>query len=230
MEEPMFVELSHLLRAGMPNFPDAPSERFEPLERQEEGDEGNTSSVRHFMHNGTHADAPFHFDSSGQKIDALPIESFIYSRPILVEIPKACGEIITKADLEKHDVGDADAILVHSGFDSVRSMDPASYRVLYPGFTREAASWLRARCPRLKAVVLDFLSADNYFIGNREGHPAHRELLCGASLCARPPLIIEDADMRPVIGKRLLRLFALPIRFEGAEAAPVCLVAEVAAD
>jgi kynurenine formamidase len=223
----MFVELSHVLRPGMPNFPDAPPERLEVLERQERGDAANTSSARHFMHNGTHIDAPFHFDSAGPGIEALPLSSFIYEHPVLLELPKGPGEEITLADLERRDIDGADALLIRTGFDALRSSDPAAYRVLFPGLKRDAAAWLRRSFPSLKAVVLDFLSVDNYFTGLREGYPSHHELLSASSSPMRPLLIVEDADLRPVSGKRLLRVFALPLRFAGAEAAPVSLVAEI---
>lgn len=40
-------------------------------------------------------------------------------------------------------------------------------------------------------------------------------------------LAIEDVNLARLDGRTLRRVFALPIRFRGAEAAPVCVVAEV---
>jgi len=221
----MYLELSYVVGPGA-SYPDSPPDVIQPVERTANGDGANTTLVHHFLHNGTHVDTPFHFDPRGAPIDALPIEAFIFHSPLLVEVPKAPGEPVTPEDLARGDLANADALLVRTGFDALRDTDRAAYRVLYPGFTVEAARFIRD-LPRLRAVAMDFLSVDGYVSGHRSGYAAHHALL-DADASTRPPLLlIEDVNLAPLRGRTLRRLFALPLRFHGAEAAPVAVLAEV---
>jgi kynurenine formamidase len=223
----MYVELSHILKEKIPNFPDVPQDRIIPIERQSQGDAGNTSMVHHFSHNGTHLDTPFHFDSNGKQIQDLTFDNFIYHNPVFLEIPKKNQEEISLADVNKFDVAQADAILIHTGFDDIRDKDPLVYRMMFPSLSLDVAKYFRNSCKNLKTIFIDFLSVDNLFDGQKNGYPVHHALL-DSGISPRPPiLIVEDVDMRPLLHKRIKRLFALPIRFEGAEAAPVCVAAEI---
>ena len=222
----MYLELSYVLGPGA-SYPDSPPDVFEPVLRQASGDSANTSTVHHFLHNGTHLDAPFHFDGGGRRIEDLPLESFIYEAPVLVEVPKRCGEVVSREDLEGKDLAGADVLLIRTGFDELRRTDPAGYRVMYPGLTPDAARMLRDELPRLKAIIIDFVSVDGYLSGNRTGFPVHHQLLGTAASGNRPVLVVEDANLEPVVGRKLRRVLALPVRFQGGEAAPVCVVAEV---
>ncbi|MDR1277518.1 MAG: cyclase family protein [Treponema sp.] len=222
-----YVELSYLVNEKTPNYPDAPKDRVIPLERQSQGDSGNTSVIHHFAHNGTHLDTPFHFDSQGKQIQDLAFDNFIYHNPVFLEIPKNYQEEISLSDLHKFDISRADAVLIRTGFDEIRNKEPLAYRILFPGLSLETAEYLRNSCKNLKAVLVDFLSVDSLFSGRRNGYPVHHALLDSGASPRPPVLIIEDVNMRPLVHKRLKRVFALPIRFEGAEAAPVCVAAEI---
>jgi kynurenine formamidase len=223
----MYVELSHILREKIPNFPDVPQDRIIPIERQSQGDAANTSIVHHYSHNGTHLDTPFHFDSNGKQIQNLPFDNFIYYNPVFLEIPKKNQEEVSLMDINKFDVTQADAVLIHTGFDDIRDKDPLVYRMMFPNLSLDVAKYFRNSCKNLKTIFIDFLSVDNLFTGQKDGYPVHHALL-DSGISPRPPiLIVEDVDMRPVLHKRIKKLFALPIRFEGAEAAPVCVAAEI---
>ena len=221
----MYLELSYPIGPGA-SYPDSPPDAIAPVERTASGDGANTTLVHHFLHNGTHVDAPFHFDPRGAVVDELPIEAFIFEAPCLLDVPKEPGQPVTREDLSGRDLSASDVLLVRTGFDALRDKDRAAYRVLYPGFTVEAARFLR-ELPRLRAVGMDFLSVDAYVSGHRSGFAAHHALLdIGAS--SRPPLLlIEDVNLAPLVSRKLRQIFALPIRFRGTEAAPVCVLAEV---
>ena len=76
-----YVELSHVLSAKNPNYPGSPVDALEPHLRQIKGDDCNTSMIHHFAHNGTHLDAPFHFDSSGKTVESIPLSDLIFETP-----------------------------------------------------------------------------------------------------------------------------------------------------
>jgi len=221
----VYLELSYAVGPGA-SYPDSPPDSFQPVERTASGDGANTTLVHHFLHNGTHVDTPFHFDPTGARIEQLPIEAFIFERPVFIDVPKRPGEPVTLDDVAEYDLSNADALLVRTGFDALRESDRAAYRVLYPGFTLETARYLRG-LPRLRAIAMDFLSVDGYVSGHRSGFAVHHALLDAGASPRPPPLLVEDVNLAPLVARRLRRLFALPIRFRGAEAAPVSVVAEV---
>ncbi len=223
----MHLELSYVLKSSIPNYPDSPGELLEPLLRQEKGDVSNTSMLHHFTHNGSHIDTPFHFDPSGKKIQELPIEKFIYERPLFMNIPKDyCGDI-TLDDLKSYQIEDADALFIRTGFDEVRDKDPIGYRFMFPGLTLEAARYIREEVINVKAIAIDFLSVDKFLDGNRNNFPVHHQLLNMSTSTKRPVLIIEDLNLKPLLDKDINKIFALPLRFEDADGAPVNVVADI---
>ena len=223
----MYVELSHVLNHNIPNYPDSPLDELEPLLRHTKGDNCNTSMIHHYTHNGTHIDAPFHFDPEGRRVESIQIEDLIYEHPVFIDLPKGNNEEISRDDLKAPDLREADVLLIRTGFDEKRTTDPAGYRFLFPGIDVNAAEYMREELPLLKALVIDFLSVDNYLNGNRNNFPVHHILLCARSSRKGPLLLIEDANLKPLVKGKLIRIFALPFRFEGADGAPVNLLAEV---
>ncbi len=223
----MYLELSYVLNRKIPNYPDSPVDELEPLLRHTKGDNCNTSMIHHYTHNGTHMDTPFHFDPQGKRIESIGIEDLIYGQPVFLNIEKDNNEEISRDDLSIDDISRADVLLLRTGFDEKRTTDPSGYRFLFPGISVEAAEYLREELPLLKAIVIDFLSVDNYLNGNRKGFPVHHILLCERNSQKRPLLLIEDANLRPLVRKKLKKVFAMPVRFEGADGAPVNLFAEV---
>ncbi len=223
----LYLELSYIIKKSAPIYPNNPVERMEPISRQDNGDVCNVSMIHHFTHNGTHLDTPFHHDPKGEKIETIPLEKFIYEHPVFLNIPKNYCEEITDNDLKGYDLQQADALLIRTGFDELRVQDPVGYSVMFPGVNLAAAKYIREELPALKTVIIDFMSIEKYLDGNRQGYPVHHQLLCMSTSGKRPVLIIEDANLRPLVGKKLRKVFALPMRFEGADGVPVGLIAEV---
>ncbi len=223
----MYLELSYVLSDNIPNYPESPKEEFKALLRQEHGDVSNTGMMFHFTHNGTHVDAPFHFDKNGKRIDELPIESFIYERPLFIDVPKRPSEVIKLDELKDYDLKQADALLIRSGFDRIRIEDPLTYRFMFPGIDLNLARFIREELVDIKAIIIDFLSVDRFFDGNRNNFPIHHQLLSSTTSRKRPVLIIEDVNLEPLIGNNVKKVFALPMRYQRADGAPVSVVAEV---
>jgi len=224
----MFLELSHVVTEKDPVYPDNPPTRLEKVEEIGRGGVTNLTMIHHFSHNGTHVDAPYHFCEDGWKIEDIPLDRFVFERPFLVNRPKKPGENFSLLDLEgMNELERADLIMFRSGFDRLRREDPITYRFLFPGIDEELARFLREELPNLKAIMLDFLSADSLLEGARKNFPAHRWLLCRHLSDKRPVLIFEDVNLEPLVGRKVELVIALPIRFRGAEAAPVSVVAKV---
>jgi kynurenine formamidase len=83
----MYLELSYAVNKDLPNYPDNPVDKLEPLLRTDKGDQCNVSMIHHFSHNGTHLDVPFHFDPEGKRIDDISGIQLSAARYIREELP-----------------------------------------------------------------------------------------------------------------------------------------------
>lgn len=91
-----FIDLSHPLLHGQPNFPWDPKLSIIPHGTLTTL-KYNISQISMSSHQGTHLDAQFHFFDEGKTIDKMPLEWF-YGPARVLRIPKNAGEEITPAD------------------------------------------------------------------------------------------------------------------------------------
>ena len=225
----MLIELSSRLDDDMLNWPTNPTERFEPVLRIDNGDNCNTSSVYHHMHNGTHVDAPMHFSKSGKSIMEIPIEDFYYTAPLIITMKKDYSEYISEEELSAYEdqIKDADILCLYTGFSDLKETDPEAYVYKFPAFTHESAMYLRKGFPKLKAIAIDFMSVDSATEGAANGFPAHKAFLDTVEGDPRTLLLFEDVNLNRLanVQKPVRQICAFPIRWENAEAAPVSMVA-----
>lgn len=224
----MFVEMAYPISPDMPVFPGLPRDEFASLCRIGRGEGVNTSSVAHPLHNGTHVDAPFHFDDRGLTIDQLPLGAFVFSAPLVVSRPLGRGETFRRQDLEA--VGprlrNADLLILCTGYHALRN-DASRYADDFPSLSEEAARFVRTELLGVKAVAIDTLSIESCTTGPRTGNAVHHALLDSARHPTRPLLVFEDVNVGPILEKVVRRILAFPLRFVGLEASPVAMVAEV---
>jgi kynurenine formamidase len=190
----------------------------------EKGDHCNSGLLTLFNHNGTHLDAPRHFDGSGKKVADYKIEEFIFNRPRLVEIKKEDDEAIELNDLSrnKSEIQECDLLLVKTGF--YRKRGQKSYADRNPWIDNDAAHFLRQQS-NLKAIGIDAISISSYSrIGL--GEETHRILLGGGSALSEPKLVIEDLDLSDDLNG-IKRVFVIPLFISEADSAPCTVFAEV---
>lgn len=223
----MLTELSYVLGESIPKWPTNPSDRLEKVLCFENGDPNNAFSVYHHMHNGTHVDAPVHFSANGKNITELPIGDFYYTSPAVLRLKKDKGEVFTVEDLVSYEkeIAEADIIFIYTGYSDFRDKDPKAYVDGFPAFSKQAAEYLRDGFPKLKAIALDVISADQ---STCVGFPAHKAFLHrekGDN--TRTLLIFEDVNVKKIadLKEPIQAICAFPIRWEQAEAAPVAMVA-----
>ena len=160
----------------------------------------NVSALRTSPHNGTHADAPLHVEEGGEPVDELPLEPFI-GPAVVLDRERALsleGGELARAVPEGH------RVLLRSGRDDFRRFPE---RV--PGLP---VSWIDQLADR--AVPL--LGVDLPSVDERDSRdlPVHRA-------CLRHGIqILENLDLAAV-DPGPYRLFAPPLRLEGADASPV---------
>ncbi|UCF90353.1 MAG: cyclase family protein [Desulfobacterales bacterium] len=224
----MFLELSYAYSETMPIYPGLPEESFEPHKRIMNGDEGNTTLIKHFLHNGTHVDAPFHFDAQGLPIDKVPIEDFIYEHPVVIKKKLNKSELLRAEDIKAY--GDvlqsADLLLFYTGYCELRG-DTVAYTDDFPAVSEEAAQFIRDELLNVKAVAIDTLSIESATRGPQENFKVHRTFLNSQLSSNRPLLVYEDVNIGKIIGRTVKRIYAFPLRLQGLDASPVNMVAEV---
>src|SRR3954467_4745660 len=70
-------DISRPLFNGLAPWPGDTAFHFELKWKMAEGATVNVGAVTMGVHNGTHADAIFHFDESGDPIDRMPLEAYL---------------------------------------------------------------------------------------------------------------------------------------------------------
>jgi len=186
----------------------------------------NTSFVHMFIHSGTHMDVNFHVDPAGPKLGAFSVADFIAEHPVLLEIPKEDMEEIAVDELRAHEslLRGADFLFVYTGYSAYRKTDPERYLTKQPSFSVEAATYLVGHSG-LKGVCVDLMGIEN--IGRAKTldpqFPVHKAFL----KAGRKFYLVEDANLAPLVGKELIRSFAIPLLVPEAEGMMVTAFAEV---
>ncbi len=222
----MYRRLSYTLNVRDHAFPGAPTMRIEPFESMQKGDRLNTYNVTLFNHFGTHMDGPNHFNGQGRQLYELELSTFIFEKPLLVDIPKGKGELVEPEELIRFDeaIRAADLLLVRSGFSAMRASDNRAYSEEGPAISARAAELIVERYQNLKAVGMDWISLSSP-LHLEDGIRAHQIML--GKTGAEPVLIIEDIDLSGLDPDTLETVFALPLFIEGIDSAPVTILAKI---
>ena len=221
----MFVRLSHTLKEKDAAWPGNPPYRYTQRDFLGKTATSNSYIMEFHNHSGTHMDAPNHINNDAPRISQLPLETFFFDHPVLIEIPKSYGELISAAELEPHAeaIVGADLLMIRSGFQSKRTEDPEGFGARGPAMSAEACKWLMDHF-QLKALAMDWVSLGSPLYP-KEGGAAHQYLIGGYE--GRYTYIIEDATFEGIVGKNVKRVYAFPVFAEGIDSSVVTMIAEV---
>lgn len=169
----------------------------------------NVGAISMSVHNGTHADAPFHFIRKGDTIDCIPLENHIGPAVVidLAEKFSRTQPFVAIADLEhnRSQIAETRRVLLKTNCfpDSKRFPD------WIPVLKAEAVAWLR----ELRVVLLgvDLPSVDPIEAKVLEIHCA---------LNAGNIAIVESLDLSEVEAG-VYQFVALPLKVVSGDAAPV---------
>lgn len=220
----MYKILSYEVSGQAPGWPGCPKLEIEPVNLIAEGDFFNAYNVKVFNHFGSHIDAPRHFNDMRPSISDLPLDRFIFSKPVLVNIPKTFKESVTAQELDayKERIREADLLMIRSDFSVHRSTDPERYSEEGPAISSGACKYLMENYANLKGIALDWISLSSY--ANDDGKLAHEYLL---SKFDRFVCIIEDINLQDVASEKIERVFAVPLLISGIDSSPVTVIAEM---
>ena len=221
----MFIEFSYPINSKSQNiFLGIKDIEIIPRSRIMYGSKNNTSFIKLFSHLGTHIDVPWHFNEKGYKIMDFSIEEFNFSKVQLINISKNLKKLVGIKEFKKYEkeLSLSDCLLIYTGFSRYRNLDKKYYFQNTPGISLDAAKYL-ATFKNLHCIGVDFISIENIIKGRRINFPVHNILLKRL-----PPIILlEDANIFPLVNKDIFRIYLFPLRIENLEASPVTAVAEI---
>jgi arylformamidase len=202
-------DISQPLKNDVAPWPGDTPFRYELAWQMSETCPVNVGALSMSPHNGTHADAPFHFDRNGAAIDSLPLGNYI-GPAVVIDLEEKFSyayPTIMIADLEhaRSQIAETRRILLRTNCfpDSTRFPD------WIPALHPDAVAWLR----ELNIVLLgvDVPSVD----------PLEAKVLANHyTLIAGKVAIVESLDLRE-IEAGVYQFAALPLRLVGGDAAPV---------
>lgn len=194
-----FVELSHVISAGMTTYPGLPAPEITPhLTREASqqvyaaGTEFAIDRISMVGNTGTYLDSPFHRYPDGADLAGLPLSALVDLPAVVVRTAESGSRGVDAAILSSYDVLDC-AVLLHTGGD--RAWGTKEYAVDAPYLTEDGAQWLVAQGARL--VGIDAINIDDAVAGGPR--PAHTTLLA-----AGIPIVehLTGLDQLPVTGAR----------------------------
>ena len=211
----MLIDLTHTITPEMPMYPGSPAPALAPAAALDR--DGYRETVLTLAsHTGTHMDAPAHMLGDGASLEALPVSRFCGRAAVLDVSGLPPGSVLTAEFLREREAlfRRAEFLLFCTGWEQ-RWGTPAYCDGGFPVPDREAARYLVSR--GLKGVGTDALSVDAL---EDETYPVHRTLLGGGLV------ILESLCLKQAVGRGDMTLYALPLKFENADGAPVRAVAE----
>ena len=209
----MLIDMTHTITPEIPVYPGTPVPSLLPactLTR-----DGFRETLLTFSsHTGTHMDAPAHLLQDGTTLDQMPMSQFS-GRATVLDVSGE-GPVITEAFLrERHDdIYCVDFVLFYTGWED-RWGSESFLEDSFPVPDEAAAKYLVSR--GLKGVGTDAISIDR--MGGKL--PVHRILFKAGVLS------LENLCLKKVRGRKDFLFFALPMKFQNTDGAPIRAFAEL---
>jgi arylformamidase len=203
-------DVSRPLANGLAPWPGDTAFHFELKWKMVEGATVNVGALQMGVHNGTHADAPFHFEPDAATIEQMPLETYL-GDAVVVDLTRRFetdrSRPITVADIETcaDELERAPRLLLKTGVWNDSKVFPEWIPVITP----DVPQWLGAR--KVILLGLDLPSVDPIDAKKLVNHHA----LAGAGIA-----IVESLDLSAVEAGTY-RFSALPLRISGGDAGPV---------
>jgi arylformamidase len=137
-------DISRTLSDDLAEWPGDEPFHFRLTKTMAEGQSINLGAIGMSVHNGTHADARFHFDTNGKSIEKAPLEIYL-GRAAVVDLTEAfsCSKqkhLITVEDLQPYaeEIAESSWLLVKTG----RWSDSTVFPNQIPVIAADVPSWL----------------------------------------------------------------------------------------
>jgi len=215
-----YLKLSYDLSINTPQPPGIPDvliSRHSSISN----DGSNVYRISVSSHSGTHVDAPLHMIYGGLSIVDYRIDEFIYNKPCCIKIPLKESELVKAEHLENYKdiIRLCDFLLIETGFWRYRASDPNIFIYKNPGFSVEAAEYIRDYFKNIRALGLDSISLAS-MENLEEGLEAHKILF---NIGEKKFLIYEDVNLNHDLSD-LKQVIAFPWLIKGIDSAPCSIL------
>jgi arylformamidase len=204
-------DISRTLSNDLAEWPGDEPCRFRLTREKTKGASVNLGAISMSLHNGTHADARFHFDADGESIEKASLQTYL-GRATVVDLWQAFLDskekhLITIEDLRPsaEAIAATSRILVKTG----RWTDSTLFPKQIPVIAADVPAWLQKN--GVKLLGLDLPSVDEIDSKSLQNHHA----LAHAGIA-----IIESLDLSNV-ASGIYQLAALPLKIAGGDGAPM---------
>lgn len=204
-------DISRTLSNDLAEWPGDEPCRFRLTREKTKGASVNLGAISMSVHNGTHADARVHFDTDGESIEKVSLQTYL-GRATVVDLWQAFLDskekhLITIEDLRPsaEAIAATSRILVKTG----RWTDSTVFPKQIPVIAADVPAWLQKN--GVKLLGLDLPSVDEIDSKSLQNHHA----LAHAGIA-----IIESLDLSNV-APGIYQLAALPLKIAGGDGAPM---------
>ncbi|HZR04209.1 MAG TPA: cyclase family protein [Candidatus Udaeobacter sp.] len=204
-------DVSRTLSNDLAEWPGDEPCHFRLTRQKAKGESVNLGAISMSVHNGTHADARFHFDTNGESIEKAPLEIYL-GRATVVDLAQAFLDskekhLITVEDLRPsaEQIAATSRLLVKTG----RWSDSTVFPDRIPVIAADVPAWLQKN--GVKLLGLDLPSVDEIDSKSLQNHHA----LAHAGIA-----IVESLDLSGV-APGIYFLTALPLKIAGGDGAPM---------
>lgn len=204
-------DISRTLSDDFAEWPGDEPFRYRVTYEMAKGASVNLGAIAMSLHNGTHADARFHFDTKGASIEKASLDVYL-GRATVVDLSESFSQstdkhLITREDLrpQVEDIATASRLLVKTG----RWSDSTVFPKRIPVIAADVPVWLQKN--GVKLIGVDLPSMDELDSKSLQNH--HALAQAGIS-------IIESLDLSGV-APGIYNFAALPLKIAGADGSPV---------
>jgi arylformamidase len=204
-------DVSRTLSNDLAEWPGDEPCHFQLTREKTKGESVNLGAISMSVHNGTHADARFHFDTNGESIEKAPLETYL-GRATVVDLAQAFSQskekhLITIEDLRPsaEQIAATSRLLVKTG----RWSDSTVFPNQIPVIAADVPAWLQKN--GVKLLGMDLPSVDEIDSKSLQNHHA----LARAGIA-----ILESLDLSEV-ASGIYQFAALPLKIAGGDGAPV---------
>lgn len=207
------IDLTHVITESMPVYPDTLPPSLKPANTLEENGFRETL-LSMFSHTGTHMDAPAHIFEDGKCLDEYPIGFFTGKAVVIDCRDLGEGDRISRERIERYGeaVREADFILFNTGWD--RFWGKPEYFGDYPCLDWDAVECIQECNPH--GIGFDTIGIDPI---------ADEKLTIHHALLSQGMVFIENLTNLEKVGESPFTLFALPLKWEKADGAPIRAIA-----
>jgi arylformamidase len=202
-------DISRTLTGDLAPWPGDTPFSYKLVSRIAAGSSVNIGAITMSVHNGTHADAPFHFDNAGGAIDAMPLENY-FGSCVVLDLRGRFSE--NRRLIEIDDLAPNEKAIVESRRLLIRTdtwTDSLVFPPWIPVLAPAVAEWLQAR--NVVLVGFDVPSVD----------PIDAKLLANHHALARAGIcIVESLDLNAVEAGQY-QFAGFPLKISGGDGAPI---------